>query len=87
MPRFGCRLQKVVSYWVKLQGAAYEVGGGGGGAEAPLHNVNGYQDDMQWRTYLISKFWTKLDWHNDVIWRHYDVILLNLLAEPKFPSK
>ena len=23
----------------------------------------------------------KLDWHNDVIWRHYDVKLINLLTE------
>ena len=36
---------------------------------------------------IISNFRDKLDWHNDVIWRHYDVILLNLMEEPKFHSK
>ena len=63
MPRFGCRLQKVVSYWVKLQGAELSLPysprlflgflrprswvGGGRGSEAPLHTVNRYQNDMQ----------------------------------------
>ena len=34
----------------------------------------------------ISDFWPFLDWHHDVIWRHYSFILLNLLTESKFPS-
>ena len=44
------------------------------------------------KLYRISSFPTSRHntiWHdiNDVIWRHYDVILLNLLAESRVPSK
>ena len=35
---------------------------------------------------IIFNFWAYIDWHNDVIWHHYHVILLNLLTESKFPQ-
>ena len=61
-----------------------------GASEAPRYNFKtAYAmapKITQKNVLIISNFWGLLDWHNDVIWRHRDVILLTLLAESEFPQ-
>ena len=68
------------------------TGGRGGGArKTPLCNLNTAHLAATKITHnnvlIIFNFSALLDWHNDAIWRHHVVILLNLLPESKFPSK
>ena len=52
---------------------------GGGGLRRPPFIIKKPPDHLNCTAHFQHV--GKLDWQNDVIWRHYDVILINLLAE------
>ena len=54
--------------------------GGGGAGRPPLYVLKTDTKITLNNVLIIFNFSALLDWHNDVIWRHYDVIWLNLLT-------
>ena len=53
--------------------------GRGKAFDVPLYNFKTAQSMAtkitQSNVPIICNFWAELDWHNGIIWRHYDVML------------